>query len=322
MKSFLICLCLAFLLPLTTSANPTSEVIFIPQKNFTEIWQTDPWDTRNAHRIFKHTQDIDKLAVEKDGPYIVIVSLTTGEKRGFDAYLIDRSRRHAKARNLTWQRYDAIWDIDISHNGDVVFRNAPTNRKPEPTYGIYLIPREELQNEFPEPKLLIRRESAQRVTWAPDGIHIAYDIAGGGIYLYNTVRGGGSKGITAHGFNPTFSPDGNRLAFVHKVFGLGAAISIISLEQPRRLLKSIALEQHRGFGDIKWSPDGQFIAYTVKGFDNLYHNYAVPVDGGEHEDILKIDGVGVPMFDWTNVTYAVEPVNRLTTLWGQLKQQD
>ena len=31
---------------------------------------------------------------------------------------------------------------------------------------------------------------------------------------------------------------------------------------------------------------------------------------------------GVPSFDWTSTRYAVEPENKLTTLWGKLKQQD
>jgi len=315
---------LAVLLPLaTTQAELTGEVIFVhPENGDNELWQTDTWDTRNAHRIFKHTQGIDKLAVQKGGAYIVFVAITSGKKRGFDAYLIDRTRRHAKARNLTWQRYDSIWDVDISHKGDVIFRNAPSGRKPEPPYGIYLIPREELENEFPNPTLLIRRDSALRVTWAPDGIHIAYDVAGGGIYVYNTVRRGASKGVTSHGYFPVFSPDGNRLALVHKVLGEGAAISIISLAQPRRRLKTIALEDHSSFSDLKWSPDGQSLVYTVS-IQGSYHTYAVSVDrGGEHEDIWEIEGTGVSLFDWTNTTYAVDPTKKLTTLWGKLKTQN
>lgn len=38
---------------------------------------------------------------------------------------------------------------------------------------------------------------------------------------------------------------------------------------------------------------------------------------------LVLEGLsefGVPSFDWTSTGYAVEPVNRLTTLWGKLKQ--
>ena len=45
---------------------------------------------------------------------------------------------------------------------------------------------------------------------------------------------------------------------------------------------------------------------------------------GPHEEFLDIHKEGVWLFDWTQtaVTYAVEPMNKLTTLWGKLKQQD
>ena len=319
-----ILICLAVLLPfITTQAELTGEVIFLhPESDDNELWQTDTWDTRNAHRIFKHTQGIDKLAVQKDGPYLLIISVTTGKKPGFDAYLIDRSRQRAKARNLTWQRYDSIWDIDISHNGDVVFVNTPTGREPAPLYGIYLIRREELANEFPKAMLLVKRDDVIHARWAPDGVHIAYDIMGGGIYLYNTIRRGPSKGITKEGYFPAFSPDGNNLALVHKLLAEGVAISTISLEPPRRRLKTLALEDNSYVLDLKWAPDGQSLMYTVRGPDPFFHNYMAPLDGGPHEEILVIDGKGFPMFDWTNITYAVEPVNRLTTLWGKLKQRD
>ena len=38
--------------------------------------------------------------------------------------------------------------------------------------------------------------------------------------------------------------------------------------------------------------------------------------------ILESYPGGVPKLEWTNSGYFVEPVNRLTTLWGELKQQD
>ena len=319
------CLCLIFLLPLATTQAEFAEVIFQhPENDDNELWRTETWDGRNAHRIFKHTETIETMAVQKDGPYIVIVAFTpTPERRWtFDAYLIDRTRPYAKARNLTWHRYDEIKTVDISHKGDVVFINTQSRREPAAVYGIYLIPRAELENEFRKATLLRKGDTFSRVRWAPDGIHIAYNTWAGDIYLYNTVHGG-SKFVTQDGFHPAFSPDGDRLAFVHRFVGEGAAISIISLETKRRL-KTLALGAHSSFSDLKWAPDGQSIIYTVKGngTDNLYHNYVAPLDGGEHEEIMKVDGEGPRLLDWTNVAYAVEPANRLTTLWGKLKQQD
>lgn len=313
-------LCLAFLLPLTTPAALTGEVIFRHPKK-SELWISDVGDTRNARRMFKHTQDIYELAVQRDGPYILIAADPDNGFFAADAYLIDRNQVHAKAHNLTQDRFDFVWNIDISHAGDVVFTNTPTGREPAPPYGIYLIPRDALKNDLPKAELLFERE-ASNVTWAPDGVHIAYEVLGGGIYIYNVLTRGGSFGVSNHGRFPAFSSEGNRLAFVHTFLADATAINIISLE-PRRRLKTIALGEHSAFIALKWAPDGQALVYTVYGPDNLYHNYVAPLDGGPHEEILNIKGDrGVPMFDWTKSAYAVEPTNRLTTRWAQLKQRN
>ena len=71
---------------------------------------------------------------------------------------------------------------------------------------------------------------------------------------------------------------------------------------------------------LTWSPDGQYIVYTLSGRNLTYFNFAVPIAGGPHERILEMYAGGVPLFEWTHTAYAVEPVNRLTTLWGKLKQ--
>ena len=319
-KSLWLCV-VVLLLPPTTHAELTGEVIFLhPRSDFTELWIGDVENTRNARQIFKHTPGVEELAVQSEGQYIVFVSQIEEAFFAFDAYMIDRSKFPLKARNCTQQRFDTIWDIDISHKGDVVFTNYDTGREPDMKYGVYLIRREELETGFPNAELIFEKE-AYEVTWSPDGIHIAFEALGGDIYLYNTEYRGGASVID--GYDPEFSPDGNRLAVVHNAVGEGAAISVISLQPRQRRLKTIALGIGGRLQAYKWTPDGQAIVYTVYGPDSSYHNYVVPLDGGPHEEVLKIGDTGVPMFDWTNaVAYAVEPTNRLTTLWGKLKQQD
>ena len=312
-----------FFLPLTaTQAKLTGEVIFLhPRSGLTELWISNVENTRNARQIFKHTPGVEELAVQSEGRYIVFVSQIEEAFFAFDAYVIDRNKFPLNAHNFTQQRFDTIWDIDISHKGDVVFTNYDTGREPDMKYGVYLIPREELEIGFPNAELIFEKEAVE-VTWAPDGVHIAFEVLGGGIYLYNTVYRGGASIIDRHAHNPEFSPEGNRLALVHNVLGKGAAISVISLPQPRRHLKTLAIDADVSLIDFKWVPNGQAIIYTVYGPDLSYHNYVAPLDGGPHEEILKIGDAGVPMFDWTNIAYAVEPTNRLTTLWGKLKQPD
>lgn len=318
-------ICLAVFLPLTTTqAELMGEIIFInphPRSGLTELWVSNVENMRNARRIFKHTQDIEELAVQSEGPYVVFVGAIEEAFFAFDAYLIDRNKPRIKAHNFTQQRFDTIWDIDISHNGDVVFTNYDTGKLLDIKYGVYLMRSEELETEFPNAELLFEKEAFE-VTWAPDGIHIAFEILGGGIYLYNTIYRGGASVIDGHAHNPAFSPDGDRLALVHNILGKGAAISIISLQQPRRRLKTFAIDAGLSLIDFKWTPDGKAIIYTVRGHDFSYHNYLAPLDGGPHKEIWEIGGAGILTFDWTNAAYAVEPTNRLTTLWGKLKQPD
>ena len=98
-------------------------------------------------------------------------------------------------------------------------------------------------------------------------------------------------------------------------------INIVSLTG-RSNLKSIETQEAEpGFLGLKWSPDGQYVVYTIL-VDGAYHNFAVSLNGGPHKKFLDKHEEGVWLFDWTHtdVTYAVEPTNKLTTLWGKLKR--
>ena len=319
MKSVLFCFFLAiFVLLATTQAEFTGDIVYIHPDDAT-LWRTSAWDGHNAHQIFSHSQGIEYMAVQKNGPYILIIAMTTGPKLGLDAYLVDRTRPHAKARNLTRQRYDSIQDIDISRNGDVVFLSQISGRKHDRPHGLYLIPREELENDFPKAKLIKESESIKSVRWAPDSKHIAYTVWGS-IYLHNAIDGGPSKGVT-DGHFPVFSPEGDRLAFAHRFRGMNAAISVISLEplnQARRLA-TVATIDHVSSNHFIWAPDGQAIIYTVNGHDRRFHSYRAPLDGGPHEELFEHLAESPYDFDWTEVSYTVEPTQKLTTLWGSLK---
>ena len=323
---FLISICFPIII---THAEPTGEIIYIHPDNQNELWSTISWDGRDAHRIFTHNQEIEVIAVQKNGPYLLMIAHATVNGRlGRDVFLVDRTRPHAKAWNLTQQRYGPIEDIDISRNGDVVFLNSP--EVDNLAHGIYLIPREELGNDLPETELLrsggdilnVRLHwDFSNVRWAPDDEHIAYNVEGR-IYLYNVIKGGGSQGVT-DGHFPVFSPSGDRLAFAHRFKGLNTAISVISIKQLHvaRRLATVALVDHVSSDTFIWAPDGQAIIYTVKGVDRRFHSYRAPLDGGPHEEIFEHLPESPYDFDWTGASdpHAVEPTRKLTTLWGSLK---
>lgn len=328
MKPFFkfLCLCLTFLLPFTTQAELTGEIIFRPPINeFNELWITNADTPRKNHQLFKLERSPEALAVQTNGNLVVMMADHNEMIFGSDIYLIDRSvpMVQAKKRDLTRQQFSLIWGLDISQNGDIVFTHERTG--PAPATGIYLIPKHELKKLRPKVYLLKEGE-AYTVEWSSNGKEIVYGTSDG-VFVFNILTHEVLQ-ISGDGFNPAFSPDGRHIAFADRAFAHGGwadtyTISIVSLIGPPNLKTIETREAEPGFLGLKWSPDGQYVVYTIQ-VDGVYRNFAAPINGGPHEEFLDEYKEGVWLFDWTqtDVKYAVEPTNRFTTLWGKLKQQD
>ena len=302
-----VCLYLVFLLPLATQAKPTDQVIFRNPDSKTELWLTDIWDTRNTHRIFKHTRGIWEFAVQKDGPYVVFIAGHDGEVFEEDVYLINRNQSDEKARNLTQKQFEEVWDLDISINGDIIFTNTQTGENPLAKTGLFLIPNSEIKKQVPKIKLLKEIE-ARELVWAPDGDQIAYST-GDGIFTLDIATRRITR-VSKFGWYPAFSPDSKKLAFAKT-----SSVHVISLEIPHGQKKIIPLRGGVSFGGLKWSSDGEYIFYAT-----YKNNFAAPINGGAHVEIFEQFESGV-WFDWVHSKgYPVDPTARLTTLWGKLKQ--
>lgn len=314
------CLCLAFLLPFTTTqAKLTGEVIFAPPIDaFNELWVTNVEKGRDDRPFFTLGYSPEGLAVQTNGNLVVTTTWHDQLMFGHDIYLFDKEADFPKVRDLTRQQFSLIWGLDISQNGDIVFTHERTG--PAPATGIYLIPKHELKKLRPKVHL-VKEGEAYTVEWSSSGKHIAYDTSNG-VCIFNILTQEVLQ-ISRDSAYPAFSPDGRYLAFTHRRWANTYKISIVSLTG-RPNLKTIET-QEAGVGsfNLKWSPDGQYVVYTIR-WDGTYRNFAAPINGGPHEEFLDEYEKGVWLFDWTqtDVAYAVEPTNRLTTLWGKLKQQD
>jgi len=257
------------------------------------------------------------LAVQPNGNLVVTTARHHQLMFGNDLYLFDKKADFPKVRDLTRQQFSLIWGLDISQDGDVVFTHERIG--PAPTTGIYLIPKHELKKSRPKVHL-VKKGEAYSVEWSSSGRHIVYGSSDG-VCIFNILTQEVLQ-ISRDGFNPVFSPDGRYLAFAH-----GGAntykINIVSLTGRPNLKTIETQEAEPGYLGLKWSPDGQYIVYTIE-VDEVYRNFAAPINGGPHEEFLDRHGEGVWLFDWTHtdVPYAVEPTNKLTTLWGKLKQRD
>ena len=327
MKPFFkfLCLCLTFLLPFATAqAKLTGEVIFRPPINaFNELWITNVEKARDDHPLFTLGYSPEGLAVQTNGNLVVTMASHNQLMFGNDIYVFDKEADFPKVRDLTRQQFSLIWGLDISQNGDIVFTHERTG--PAPATGIYLIPKHELKKLRPKVYLLKEGE-AYTVEWSSSGKHIVYSTSDG-VCILNILTQEVLQ-ISRDGGCPAFSPDGRYLAFANRAFAHGRwattyTISIVSLTGRPNLKAIETQEAQGGYFNLKWSPDGQYVVYTIR-WNGTYRNFAAPINGGPHEEFLDEYEEGVWLFDWTqtDVAYAVEPTNRLTTLWGKLKQQD
>ncbi len=359
MKHLLKCICLSlvFVLPLSTYAKLTGEIIFIHPDNPNELWITDITDTANARLLYQQTHPIRDFSVQKNGNFIATLTEYSDPNKPHDIYLIDTDNISDPERMMTHQRFHQIIDVHLSQNPDLIYTNfLPaitdiqniSDRFGRRTSGIYLITKQELEEtvELPEiPPLLgniippkedlsprvslIKGVITQHIKLSPDSKSLAYDTLEG-VYYSNLATGQDLR-VSLGGSMPTFSPDGTKLAVVFGnfgLFGLWYNLDIFSVPGLRHIKTIERITSPIKFLDIKWSPDGKYIVYTTYGApwwekNNVYQHYAIPYEGGEQIKLLdNMFENRVSKFDWTHIegTFPVEPKNRLTTLWGTLKQ--
>ncbi len=315
-----LCLCLAMFLPLTTHAQPSGEIIFQHGEEPFEIWIGNVREKRTSRRIFNRLLLPMTLAIQKGDRYILTVAERFADDElalAFDAYLLDRQRPRATEKNLTQGKYGDILDADVSKNGDVIFTNSGCPNVLV-ACGLYLIPQHEREKLTPKAELLLQVDAGS-VDWAPNGKKIAY-CTKNSIFGFDLLTKTSIK-YTHHGCYPVFSPDGRHIAYIHRGDPKKTQIGLFSLSSGRTI-KIIELKENDWLHYLTWTADGQYIVYTLIDHDSSYLNFAVSLDRFHTTRILESYPGGVPKLEWTSRGYFVEPANRLTTLWGELKQQD
>jgi dipeptidyl aminopeptidase/acylaminoacyl peptidase len=136
------------------------------------------------------------------------------------------------------------------------------------------------------------------IEWSPDGTSIAFGVeifsnTGGGLYTVS-ANGSGLRLVSARGFAPTWSPDGNRIAFndgENDIF-----IENRDGSDLRRLTSG---------GWPEWSPDGSTILLQRRGFTNPPSPddglYTIRPDGTGERKIASTGGGGVWSPDGTKI---------------------
>lgn len=350
---------MVFLLPLTTYAEISGEVLFLHPDKPNELWITDLTDTDNARLLYQQTHPIRDFSVQKNGNYIATITEYENPNKPHDIYMIDTDNINQVERMMTHQRFQKILDIHLSQNPDLIYTNflpVITEQKHKfdkfgrRTSGIYLISKKNIEDPTVPPPQPIPRQIkhivpprdvlsppvsmlkgvvAQHVELSPESKFLAYDSPEG-VYLI-MLETGQTLRVSIGGSMPTFSPDGTKLAVVHRrvtLFGYLYDLEIYTVPTLQHLNTIESFNNHIEFLDMKWSPDGKYIVYTTyRGWlfdqNTSYHHFAIPYNGGE--PIRVFDNMfenGVPKFEWTHAdeVFPVKPKNRLTTIWGKLKK--
>jgi serine/threonine protein kinase len=133
--------------------------------------------------------------------------------------------------------------------------------------------------------VLVAADSTLDEVWpaySPDGKQIAYNLRGGGIFLVGAT-GESARRLTTFGSNPTWSPDGRRIAFgseeVNSAYNVNNTGTLWTVETSGGEPHQLDPSGSRGLYQPAWSPAGTQIAFwsVIGGQRDLE---TIPSNGG------------------------------------------